>query len=380
MASEPTVPPPAKEAKTGTDDTLFQGGRELWLAKRLTDPEIYLPLQVGKENSAPTGIRYRTKAAVHRQLASEFNQQKEHAGFKVDEGKIKNKIAKMLQHFKVAHRFRHSSDFGSMDEMTWQDAVKEKYTHYFVLEPVWASMWSDGVTFYADSFSNLNENDITDGSCLTNSASHHSDGGGEDNRSDVDKGSGLDQRRTDVPTDAEDDDEEDGVDVEEDGPQENQRWHRSVSRATPGLESQGMIGSQTDQDKQPKGGRKSKEQQQQPISNLLNVLNALGRYEIDARKETEMRQMDLIQRTELAEIELRKTIRLAEINAATIQEKIVLDQKRGLLLEREKRMVAKEKELEKLLEIAKKQLGAYQTQSTPLQTNNGSPTPDGQSE
>lgn len=95
-----------------------------------------------------------------------------------------------------------------------------------------------------------------------------------------------------------------------------------------------------------------------------------------------MRQMDLIQKTELAEIELRKAIRLAEINAVTEQEKVVLDQKRELLLEREKRMLAKEKDLEKLFEIARKQLDIYQTHSathsSPPQNKSRSPTPDRQ--
>ncbi|KFH63192.1 hypothetical protein MVEG_11227 [Podila verticillata NRRL 6337] len=383
MSSELTLPPPPKEAKTGTDDTLFQGDRELWLAKRLMDPEIYLPLQAGKENSVLPGVRYRTKAAVHRQLASEFNQQEEHAGFLVDEGKIKNKIAKMLQHFKAAHRLRHSLTSGGMEESTWRDTVKEKYTHYFVLEPVWASVCSDGVTFYTDPSSNLHENVIANG---PHSTQHHSDEGSEDERNYVDAWSELDQGMMDVTAAAEDADAEDGVDVEEDEARErtSRDRHHSVNRATPGPESQGIIESQTNHDEQPKGGTKCKEQQQRPISSLLNVLNALGRYEIDARKETEMRQMDLIQKTKLAEIELRKAIRLAEINAVTKQEKVVLDHKRELLLERERRMLAKEKELEKLLEIARKQLGGYQTQSTthstPLQNKSRSPTPVGQSE
>ncbi|KAF9536092.1 hypothetical protein EC957_000447, partial [Mortierella hygrophila] len=48
MSSELALLPPPKESKSGPDDTLFQGGRELWLTKRLTDPEIYLPLQASK--------------------------------------------------------------------------------------------------------------------------------------------------------------------------------------------------------------------------------------------------------------------------------------------------------------------------------------------
>ncbi|KAG0015363.1 hypothetical protein BGZ82_001430, partial [Podila clonocystis] len=279
MSSELTLPPPPKEAKTGTDDTLFQGDRELWLAKRLMDPEIYLPLQVGKENSVLPGVRYRTKAAVHRQLASEFNRQEEHAGFLVDEGKIKNKIAKMLQHFKAAHRLRHSLSSGSMEELTWRDAVKEKYTHYFVLEPVWASVCSDGVTIYTDPSRNLHENVIANG---PHSTQHHSDEGSEDERNDMDTRSELDQGMMDVTAAAEDADAdaEDGVDVEEDDARERtlQNRHHSVDRITPGPESQGIIESQTNYDEQPKGGTKCKEQQQQqPISNLLNVLNALGR-------------------------------------------------------------------------------------------------------
>ncbi|KAG0009166.1 hypothetical protein BGZ81_003594, partial [Podila clonocystis] len=314
-----------------------------------------------------------------------FNRQEEHAGFLVDEGKIKNKIAKMLQHFKAAHRLRHSLSSGSMEELTWRDAVKEKYTHYFVLEPVWASICSDGITIYTDPSRNLHENVIANG---PHSTLHHSDEGSEDERNDMDTRSELDQVTMGVTAAAEDadSDAEDGVDVEEDDARERtlRNRHHSVNRATPGPESQGNIESQINHDEWPKGGTKCKEQQQQPISNLLNVLNALGRYEIDARKETEMRQMDLIQKTKLAEIELKKAIRLAEINAVTKQEKVVLDHKRELLLERERRMLVKEKELEKLLEIARKQLGVYPTQSTthstPLQNKSRSPTPARQSE
>jgi hypothetical protein len=379
MSSEPTLPPPSKEAKTGTDDTLFQGSRELWLARRLTDPEIYPPLQVGKENSAPPGVRHRTKAAVHRQLASEFNLEKEHAGFMVDEGKIKNKIAKMLQHFKLAHRFRHSLDTGSMDQRTWQAAVKEKYAHYFVLEPVWATLWSDNITSHSDSFSNLGENVTVDGPCPINTVQYHSDGGSEDERNDVDTGSGLDRGWKDVVTASEDNGAEDIVSVAEDESQDrsSQGRHHSVNKAVSGLESLGMIGLQPNRDEQPISCRKFKEQQQQPISNLLNILDALGRYEIDARKEQEIRQMELAQKTELAEIELRKAIRLAEIGAMRKREEVFLDQKRELLLEREKRVLAKEKELEELLESARKKPGVDTTQSmarsTPSQNTSRSP-------
>ncbi|KAF9321806.1 hypothetical protein BG006_002559 [Podila minutissima] len=216
MSSELTLPLAPKEAKTSTDDTLLQGSRELWLAKRLMDLEIYLPLQVSKESSALPGVRYRTKAAIHQQLASKFNQQKEHAGFIVDEGKIKNKIAKMLQHFKLAQWLQHSLVSDSMDKMTWQDVVKEKYTYYFVLEPVWASVSSDGITSYTNSFSNLAENIAND----PHSAQHYSDGGSEDERNYVNASSELDQGWIHAHAAAEDDDAEDGVDVEEDEPQE----------------------------------------------------------------------------------------------------------------------------------------------------------------
>jgi len=66
----------------------------------------------------------------------------------------------------------------------------------------------------------------------------------------------------------------------------------------------------------------------------------------------------------LAEIEFRKAIRLAEINAATKQEKAVLEQEKEICLEVEKRVMAKKKELERLLDIARKQLGPYLTQPT----------------
>ncbi|OAQ26468.1 hypothetical protein K457DRAFT_157553 [Linnemannia elongata AG-77] len=181
---EPVLLPPHKESKSGAEDTLFQGGRELWLAKRLTDPDIYFPLQASKESPSPPGVRFKTKAAVHRYLASEFNQQKEHAGFVVDEMKIKNKIAKISQHFKVAHRFRHSSGVGRTDEVTWRDAVKERYTYYFILEPVWSSVWNDGVTLCTDSLTSFGTNVISDGKpdglSSSGSIQRHSDGSSED--------------------------------------------------------------------------------------------------------------------------------------------------------------------------------------------------------
>ncbi|KAH7044331.1 hypothetical protein BKA57DRAFT_469304 [Linnemannia elongata] len=155
MSSEPELLPPPKELKSGAEDTLFQGDRELWLANKLMNPEIYLTLQASKDSPASPSARYKTKAAAHRHIAFEFNREKEHAGFVVDEGKIKNKIAKMCQHFKLAHRFRYSSGFGRTDDMTWRNAVKERYAYYFLLEPVWASVWSDGITISADSPTNL---------------------------------------------------------------------------------------------------------------------------------------------------------------------------------------------------------------------------------
>ncbi|KAK3805236.1 MAG: hypothetical protein JOS17DRAFT_808603 [Linnemannia elongata] len=222
MSSQSALLPPPKELKSGAEDTLFQGGRELWLAKRLTDPEIYLPLQANKESPAPPGVRYKTKAAVHRYLASEFNQQKEHAGFMVDEGKIKNKIAKMAQNFKLAHRFRHALGFGRTDEMTWRDAVKERYAYYFILEPVWASVWSDGIALCTDSPTILDDNVLTDvnpdGSRSTGSIQPQSDGSGEDERSDADSGSnprpGYDQGWADAIPATKDDTAGDTVEEE----------------------------------------------------------------------------------------------------------------------------------------------------------------------
>ncbi|KAF9536571.1 hypothetical protein EC957_010424 [Mortierella hygrophila] len=364
MSSEPALLPPPKESKSGPDDTLFQGGRELWLAKMLTDPEIYLPLQASKECPAPPGVRYTTKAAVHRYLASEFNQQKEHAGFAVDEGKIKNKIAKMSQHFKLAHRFRHSSGFGRTDEMTWRDAVKERCAYYFILEPVWASVWSDGITRCTDSLTNLDNNVIIDRNPdeprSTDSAQRHSDGGSEDERGDADTRSGHNQGWADVIT-VMDDNAGDAAEEELDKSLEKGRY-RTATRVTPTFGSQWTIFSQADRDEGQKGGSGgSTVQPKSPISDLLKQLNALGRYEIDARKEMEIRRMDLIQNTELAKIEFRKAIRLAEINATTKQEKAVLEREKEICLEVERRVLAKEKELERLLDIARKQLGSYLT-------------------
>ncbi|OAQ26469.1 hypothetical protein K457DRAFT_140378 [Linnemannia elongata AG-77] len=77
-----------------------------------------------------------------------------------------------------------------------------------------------------------------------------------------------------------------------------------------------------------------------------------------------MRRMDLIHKRELAEIEFRKAIRLAEINSETKQERALREREKDINLEVEKRVLAKEKELERLLDIARKQLGAYPTPST----------------
>ncbi|KAK5823076.1 hypothetical protein F5H01DRAFT_129600 [Linnemannia elongata] len=376
---EPVLLPPPKELKSGAEDTLFQGGRELWLAKRLTDPDIYFPLQASKESPSPPGVRFKTKAAVHRYLASEFNQQKEHAGFVVDEMKIKNKIAKISQHFKVAHRFRHSSGVGRTDEMTWRDAVKERYTYYFILEPVWSSVWNDGVTLCTDSLTNSGNNVISDGEpdgpSSSGSIQRHSDGSSEGERSDADTRSGCDQGWVDVVTATEDDSAGEAAEGELDESLERSRY-RTATRVTPAFGSQGTILSQADQDEGQKdrsGG--SKLQPKSPRSDLLQEPNALGRYEVDAwkemgirqmdnRKETEMRRMDLIHKAELAEIEFRKAIRLAEINSETKQERALLEREKDIYLEVVKRVLAKEKELERLLDIARKQLGAYPTPST----------------
>ncbi|KAG0299833.1 hypothetical protein BGZ97_003516 [Linnemannia gamsii] len=375
---EPASIPPSKESRSGADDTLFQGGRELWLAKRLTDPDIYVPLQASKGSPSPPGVRFKTKAAVHRYLASEFNQQREHAGFVVDEGKIKNKIAKISQHFKLAHRFRHASGVGETDEMTWRDVVKERCTHYFILEPVWSSVWGDGITLCADSLTYLSDNIIADGnlngSRPTGSTQHHSDGSSEDERSDADTRSGHDQGWADVIAATEDDNAGDAAEEELDESPERVRYH-TATRVTPAFGSHETTLPQADPDEgQMDGSEGSKAPTKSPRSDLLQELNALGRYEIDARKqmeirqmdfrkEMEMRRMDLIEKTELAEIELRKAIRLAEINAVTKQEKALLEREE-FCLEVEKRVLAKEKELERLLDIARKQLGAYPTPST----------------
>ncbi|KAF9540990.1 hypothetical protein EC957_003569 [Mortierella hygrophila] len=347
MSSEPALLPPPKESKSKPDDTLFQGGRELWLAKRLTDPEIYLPLQASKECPAPPD---------------------EHAGFAVDERKIKNKITKMSQHFKLAHRFRHSSDFGRTDEMTWRDAVKERCTYYFILEPVWASVWSDGINRCTGSLTNLDNNVITDRNPdeprSTDSAQRHSDGSSEDERSDADTRSGHNQGWADVIPVMEDDNAGDAAEEELDKSLDSGRYC-TATRVTPAFESQWTIFSQADRDEGQKGGSGgSTVQPKSLISDLLKQLNALGRYEIDARKEMEIRRMDLIQKTELAEIESRKAIRLAEINATTKQEKAVLEREKEICVEVERRVLAKEKELERLLDIVRKQLGSYLTQST----------------
>ncbi|OAQ35777.1 hypothetical protein K457DRAFT_27437 [Linnemannia elongata AG-77] len=204
MSSEPALLPPPKELKSGAEDTLFQGDRELWLANRLMDPEIYLTLQASKDSPAPPGARYKTKAAAHRHIAFEFNREKEHAGFMFDEGKIKNKIAKMCQHFKLAHRFR------------------------------------------ADSPTNLDGNVIRDGnsdkSRSTGSIQQHSDGRGEAERSDVDTGYRLDQGSADVITVTEDINADTGdVDEEEQDESLERGRHCTATRETPAFGSQGTI-------------------------------------------------------------------------------------------------------------------------------------------
>ncbi|KAG0070846.1 hypothetical protein BGZ90_012491 [Linnemannia elongata] len=391
MSSEPALLPPPKELKSGAEDTLFQGDRELWLANKLMDPGIYLTLQASKDSPAPPGARYKTKAAAHRHIAFEFNREKEHAGFVVDEGKIKNKIAKMCQHFKLAHRFRYSSGFGRTDDITWRNAVKERYAYYFLLEPVWASVWSDGITISADSPTKLDGNVIRDGnsdkSRSTGSIQQHSDRRGEAERSDVDTGSRLEQGSADVITVTEDVNADTG-DVDEEGQDESleRGRHCTATRETPAFGSQGTILLQANRDEGRKGGSGGFEAQpKKPTSHLLKELNELGRYESDAwreleirqmdirkeleirqmdiRKEMEMRRMDLIQETELAEIELRKAIRLAEINAAAKQEKAVLERETEILLEVKKGVLAQERELDRLLDIARKQLEPYPTHS-----------------
>ncbi|KAF8923882.1 hypothetical protein BGZ47_004390, partial [Haplosporangium gracile] len=234
--------------------------------------------------------------------------------------------------------------------------------------PVWASVWSDGNTLSTDSLTNLDNNVIIgrnpDGPRSTDSAQRHSDGTSEDERNDADTRSGHNQGWADVITVMEDDNAGDAAEEELDKSLERGRYC-TATRVTPAFGSQWTIFSQADRDEGQKGGSGgSKVQPKSPISDLLEQLNALGRYEIDARKEMEIRRMDLIQKTELAEIEFRKAIRLAEINATLKQEKAVLEQEKEICLEVEKRVLAKEKELERLLDIARKQLGPYLTQST----------------
>ncbi|KAF9279894.1 hypothetical protein BGZ88_012486 [Linnemannia elongata] len=258
----------------------------------------------------------------------------------------------MSQHFKLAHRFRYSSGFGRTDDMTWRNAVKEKYTYYFLLEPVWASVWNDGITISADFPTNLDGNVIRDGnsdkSRSTGSIQQHSDGRGEAERSDVDTRSRLDQGSADVITVTEDvnADTEDVDEEEQDESLERAR-HCTATRETPAFGSQGTILLQANRDEGRKGGSGGE----------------LEIRQMDSRKEMEMRRMDLIQETELAEIELRKAIRLAEINAAAKQEKAALERETEILLEVKKRVLAKERELDRLLDIVRKQLEPYPTHS-----------------
>ena len=223
-----------------------------------------------------------------------------------------------------------------MDDMTWRDAIKEKYCHYFILEPVWASAWNDCIAPRADSISALDDNIITHGLHQTIGVQGHSDESSKDCRDDVDTGPKFDQESISVATTAKN--IKDRADQEEPQDGNARQWPETL--VTP------SNGSLVEKDEQSIMNGKSKAPQQKPISNVLKVLGELGRYEIDARKETE-----------LAEIELRKTIRLAEINTASVQERPALDLERQHILEIERRISSKEKELDKLLEIAKKQLG-----------------------
>ncbi|KAG0364321.1 hypothetical protein BGX24_004684, partial [Mortierella sp. AD032] len=63
------------------------------------------------------------------------------------------------------------------------------------------------------------------------------------------------------------------------------------------------------------GGQLKKTQQQNDVRNVLKVIAGLGRYEIDARKAVQLRELELNQQKEMAEIEMLKGIKFAEINA-----------------------------------------------------------------
>lgn len=190
----------------------------------------------------------------------------------VDGGKIKNKISKMSQHFKLAHRFRYSSDFGTVDDMTWRDAVKEKYSHYFILEPVWASVWNDCIAPRADSISAVDDNVITHGPHLTSNVQDHSVESNEDGRDDADTGPKYDQESMEVATTARN--IEDGADEEEPQHGNERRWPETS--VTPENGSRLTIMSLAKDDRSITNG-KSKESQRKLISDVLKVLSELGR-------------------------------------------------------------------------------------------------------
>ncbi|KAK3826775.1 MAG: hypothetical protein J3R72DRAFT_528525 [Linnemannia gamsii] len=257
----PSTAPPKKVA------TVFSDDREGWLVKRLLDPAVYEPLQVSRNNPSPTNVKRKPKSQVHRELADEYNLLQ--SGFTIKEKSIKNKIGNIQAAFATAHKLRSLSGFGSTPELDWTKAVEASYKYYFDLEPKWGFVWSNGVSMPAYSLCNLYDPVVTHG-----------------------------PSRMQVASRPDEDDEDLGDDNEWENVQEEVRGDAGETEEIP-----------------KSGGQSKKTQQQNDVRPVLKDIDGLGRYEIDARKAVQLRELELNQQKEMAEIEMLKAIKFAEINA-----------------------------------------------------------------
>ncbi|KAF9314570.1 hypothetical protein BG003_004052 [Podila horticola] len=131
MSSAPSNPRPAKSGKHA-----YTARDTEWLVKQLQDPEIYLPLQSGKDSS----IHGITKTRIHELIAE--NMSRTFPGTQVTWRQIKNKISRMKAQFRAADTKKQEPKFASLDEEHQKTFIEDVCPFYFTLLDTWGKCWA----------------------------------------------------------------------------------------------------------------------------------------------------------------------------------------------------------------------------------------------
>ncbi|KAG0360733.1 hypothetical protein BGZ54_009409 [Gamsiella multidivaricata] len=108
---------------------------DAFLANKLTDYRINRILRGTGGRNQP-GL---SKSKVHQQIAIEFNAKFDAT---LEGAQIKNKIANMQRLWKDTRKSINAIDNGDLDEDALRDQALKRCSFFYIMEPIWATSWS----------------------------------------------------------------------------------------------------------------------------------------------------------------------------------------------------------------------------------------------